>query len=98
MDYERRALDASLSAAVGDEPQLIADLRGAFFESASVHVAELQAAKTPEDWRLAAQRLKGLAASFGALGLLDAVAGALEHGRRKSDLAQIEQAIASLKD
>jgi len=90
------AFEATLTAAVGDEPQLKAELRGAFFESASVHVAELQAAKTPDEWRVAGQRLKGLAASFGAHGLLNAVGDALEYGRRSDDLGKIERAIAAL--
>ncbi|MEA3016770.1 MAG: hypothetical protein QOI38_1492, partial [Sphingomonadales bacterium] len=35
MAYDPGALDASLAAAVGSDPQLMAELRGAFVESAA---------------------------------------------------------------
>ena len=70
MAYDPGAIDATLAAAVGDEPMLIAELREAFVESACRSLKAMEAAQTPESWRTAALRLKGLAASFGAVRLL----------------------------
>lgn len=70
MAYDPGAIDATLAAAVGDEPALIAELRQAFLESAKRAFTALSTADDPESWRAAALRLKGLAASFGAVRLM----------------------------
>ncbi len=70
MAYDPGAIDANLAAAVGDEPALIAELREAFVESAHRAVKAMEVAENAGDWRTAALRLKGLAASFGAIRLL----------------------------
>ncbi|SDA20439.1 Hpt domain-containing protein [Sphingomonas sp. NFR15] len=70
MAYDPGAIDATLAAAVGDEPELIAELRGAFLDSANRALDQLEAAHRAQEWRLAASRLKGLAASFGAVRLM----------------------------
>lgn len=70
-------LEAALAAVVGDEPALIAELRQAFFASANTHTSNLAAAKSPEEWRAAANRLHSLAASFGALRLVNVAIEAL---------------------
>ena len=70
MAYDPGAIDATLAAAVGDEPGLIAELRLAFVESAERAHAAMIAADTVEAWKNAAWRLKGLAASFGAIRLM----------------------------
>ena len=75
MAYDPGAIDATLAAAVGDEPALIAELREAFLDSAKAGVTKLTRAETLPDWVDAALRLKGLAASFGAVRLM-ALAGA----------------------
>ena len=59
-----------LAAAVGDEPALIAELREAFLDSVKRAVESLRASKEPQEWAAAALRLKGLAASFGAVRLM----------------------------
>ncbi|MBV8685218.1 MAG: Hpt domain-containing protein [Alphaproteobacteria bacterium] len=69
MVYDPGALNASLAAAVGSDPALMAELRSAFVESA-VRQAELMGrARCDANWEIAASRLKSLAASFGAVGL-----------------------------
>lgn len=73
MSHDPGAIDATLAAAVGDDPQLIAELRGAFVDSAQRALAVLESADS-DTWVAAAFRLKGLAASFGALRLM-ALAG-----------------------
>ncbi|MEP9400951.1 Hpt domain-containing protein [Sphingomonas sp. VNH70] len=70
MVYDPGAIDAALAAAVGDEPQLIAELRAAFRDSAQRALAVLVAAGADE-WSGAAFRLKGLAASFGAVRMME---------------------------
>ena len=97
MAYDPGALEAALAAAVGEEPVLIAELRDAFFSSAAAIVATLRSAETAEEWTHAAQRLKGLAASFGALRIMDVAQGALD--LRAGDagaLARIDRALDAL--
>ena len=74
MAYDPGAIDATLAAAVGDEPALIAELRLAFLESVNRALDALTAACNATQWKDAALRLKGLSASFGAVRLM-ALAG-----------------------
>ncbi len=64
MAYDPGAIDATLAAAVGDEPQLIAELREAFLDGVRRGLDNLERARGADEWRSAAARLKGLAASF----------------------------------
>ena len=97
MAYDPGALEAALAAAVGEEPVLIAELRRSFFASADGHLAVLRAAESDLAWQNALERLKGLAASFGALRVLDAAHAALAcpHGEMPA-IARIERALAAL--
>lgn len=70
MVYEPGAIDAALAAAVGDDATLIAELRFAFLESAAAAMDAIEQADTPATWKQAANRMKGLAASFGAMELM----------------------------
>ncbi|MCB2062905.1 MAG: Hpt domain-containing protein [Novosphingobium sp.] len=70
MAYDSGSLDATLSAAAGDDPQLLRELRDAFIESVSRQVDLLERSRCDGNWRIAAMRLKGLAASFHAGDLL----------------------------
>jgi HPt (histidine-containing phosphotransfer) domain-containing protein len=70
MAYDPGAIDATLAAAVGDDPALIAELRAAFVGSARRGLEAIETAADDEEWRAAAWRLKGLAASFGAVRLM----------------------------
>ncbi|MEZ0495584.1 Hpt domain-containing protein [Sphingomonas sp. IW22] len=74
MAYDFGTIDATLAAAVGDEPALIAELRSAFVDSAHRALSAMEAASSPGAWQQSGWRLKGLAASFGALDLM-ALAG-----------------------
>jgi len=78
MAYDSGVLDSALAAAVGDDPSLIAELRGAFMESALKQADLLGRARCDANWRMAAWRLKGLAASFGAVRLMQAADEAAE--------------------
>ena len=70
MAYDPGALNASLAAAVGSDPQLMAELRGAFVDSAARQLDLMGRARCDANWQIAASRLKSVAASFGAIGLL----------------------------
>lgn len=70
MVHENGALDATLAAAAGDDPALLAELRAAFVESLERHIDLLGRARCDGNWNVAAMRLKGLAASFHASALL----------------------------
>jgi HPt (histidine-containing phosphotransfer) domain-containing protein len=65
MAYDPGNLEAALSAAVGTDFALIADLRRAFIESAERQLDLLSRARCDANWIMAALRLKGLCASFG---------------------------------
>lgn len=97
MAYDPGAIGATLAAAVGDEPGLIAELRDAFTDSAQRALIALESAQGADDWRAAAWRLKGLAASFGAVRLMtlatDAATGA---ARDPVTLRKLKRAVARL--
>lgn len=78
MVYDPGALNASLTAAVGMDGALIEELRGAFVESASRQLDLMGRSRCDANWHLAASRLKSLAASFGAVGLIALTDEALE--------------------
>lgn len=96
MIYDPGALHVALAAAVGDDPQLVAELRVAFLESATTLVDQLRRSRCDANWRMAALRLQGLGASFGAVTLMSAAEAAA--GGAPGDpvaLRDIEQAIAA---
>ncbi|HSG32922.1 MAG TPA: Hpt domain-containing protein [Sphingomonadaceae bacterium] len=78
MAYESGALDATLAAAAGDDPALLAELRKAFFESLEQQVDLLKRSRCDGNWNIAAMRLKGLAASFHAERLIGLAEEALD--------------------
>lgn len=78
MVYEAGALDATLTAAAGEDLALFAELRLAFTESLARQVDLLRRARCDGNWQVAAMRLKGLAASFHAEQLILLAEEALE--------------------
>jgi HPt (histidine-containing phosphotransfer) domain-containing protein len=96
MAYDPGAIDAALAAAVGDEPGLIAELRFAFVESAHKALAAMDAADGEEAWRAAAARLKGLAASFGAVRLMALAGQAADMPHDAATIAKLRRSIARL--
>lgn len=71
MAYLGDAIDAHLAAATGDDPALFRELRAAFVESARGHLDLLGRARCDANWEMAAMRLKSLAATFHAGGLIE---------------------------
>ena len=78
MAYEGGSLDANLAAAAGHDPSLVRELRAAFIESAERQIDLLGRSRCDGNWQVAAMRLKGLAASFHADGLLELAEQALD--------------------
>jgi hypothetical protein len=78
MAYDSGALNASLAAAVGSDPELMAELRTAFVESGARQLDLMGRSRCDANWQLAASRLKSLAASFGAVGLMGLADEALD--------------------
>src|SRR3954451_13901169 len=70
MVYDPGALNASLAAAVGSDPELMREPRAAFLESASRQADLMGRARCAANWAIAASRLKSVAASFGVVGLV----------------------------
>lgn len=97
MAYDPGAIDATLAAAVGDDPGLIAELRIAMVESAERAIAAMEAAVDAEGWTAAAWRLRGLAASFGAVRLM-ALAGEAANVRHGDTamVAKLKRAVERL--
>lgn len=96
MAYDPGAIDATLAAAVGDDPGLIAELRLAFVEGAERAVAAMAVGGNVDAWQAAAARLRGLAASFGAVRLMALAAEASAAQPDAAVLARIRRAIARL--
>lgn len=80
MSFDSGPLDRYLTAAIGDDPAMTADLRRAFADSARDLADLMRRARCDANWNVAALRLKGLAATFGIVSLIelsdDAMAGA----------------------
>lgn len=98
MAYDPGALDKTLAAAVGEDSQLIAELRTAFVDSAARQAFALHNAVNDHQWQAAAWRLKGLAASFGVTDLME-LAGKAAEGQpfAKPILDKIDKALASFE-
>lgn len=78
MVYETGALEATLAAAAGGDPVLMAELRTAYIEGVERQVDLLERARCDGNWVVAASRLKGLAASFHSARLLALATDALD--------------------
>lgn len=81
MAIETAILDSALVAAVGNDPALHAELRAAFIHGARTHLGAMAQAPGDAEWAAAAWRLHGLAASFGAMELMDCAGDAAGAGR-----------------
>lgn len=97
MAYDPGAISATLAAAVGDDPALIAELRIAFADSAGRAADAMARAEGSDAWRDAASRLKGLAASFGAVRLMALAEEAVEAGvPDRAMLGRVQRMLARL--
>ncbi|KTT99190.1 hypothetical protein NS355_07115 [Sphingomonas yabuuchiae] len=78
MTYEHGTIDSTLAAVAGDEPAVIQELRRAFVEGVTRAMEAMHMAEDAAEWREAALRLKGLAASVNALPLMTLAAQAAD--------------------
>jgi len=80
MAYDPGALNSALAAAVGNDGNLVEELRAAFLESAERQHDLMRRSRCDANWVIAASRLKSVAASFNVSGLValadEALAGA----------------------
>ncbi|MBA3942306.1 MAG: Hpt domain-containing protein [Sphingopyxis sp.] len=77
MSFDSGPLDRYLSAAVGDDPAMAADLRAAFTEGARELADLMRRARCDANWHVAAERLKSLAATFGIIPLIELAEAAM---------------------
>jgi len=70
MAYDPGALNAALAAAVGNDSDLMAELKASFVESARRQLDLLGRSRCDANWQIAAARMKSIAASFGVAGLI----------------------------
>ena len=96
MAYDPGALNASLAAAVGSDSELLMELRDAFIESATRQLDLMGRSRCDANWEFAAARLKSLAASFGAVGLLDLADQALDGA--PGDPVVLREIAAAIRD
>lgn len=66
MAYAKGDFELTLATAAGNDPALAAELRASFVESLALQVDLLHRARCDGNWKMAAQRLCGLGASFHA--------------------------------
>ncbi|WP_170002545.1 Hpt domain-containing protein [Pseudopontixanthobacter vadosimaris] len=78
MMYENSSFEATLAAAAEEDAGLLGELKGAFGQSLRYQVDLLSRARCDGNWLVAAQRIRGLAASFHATELLHLADTALQ--------------------
>ena len=97
MSFDSGPLDRYLSAAFGDDPAMAMDLRGAFTGSARDLSDLMRRSRCDANWEMAAIRLKGLAATFGIIPLIQLAEVAIEGAPGDpAVLRQINQAIDAI--
>jgi hypothetical protein len=78
MAYAIGDFELALTAAAGDDSALLAELRASFAQSMGGQIDLLGRARCDGNWQMAAQRLRGLGASFHAGELVALAEEALE--------------------
>ena len=97
MDYG--AFDTALNQASGNDPALADELRQVFLESAWRQLDLLRRARCDANWQYSCYRLKGLAASFGAIELMRLVdAGGAGAPSDPVVIRKIGKAITEIED
>ncbi len=78
MSFDSGPLDRYISAAVGDDPAMAAELRNSFATSAHELADLMRRARCDANWHIAAERLKSLAATFGIIPLIQLAEAAMD--------------------
>jgi hypothetical protein len=77
MSFDSGPLDRYLSAVVGDDPAMALELRASFAADARDLADLMRRARCDANWNVAAVRLKGLAATFGIIPLIQLAEAAM---------------------
>lgn len=97
MDYG--AFDTALNQASGNDPTLADELRQVFLDSARRQLDLLVRSRCDANWQYSCYRLKGLAASFGAVELMQlADAGGVGAPGDPVVIRKIGKAILAIED
>ncbi|MCA0904700.1 Hpt domain-containing protein [Qipengyuania aquimaris] len=78
MAYHSASFDSALAKAAGEDARIAAELRSAFLGSVEQRLDLLKRARCDANWYQAAERLRGLAASFAADELITLAESALD--------------------
>ena len=78
MAYHSASFDSAVARAAGEAPQLAAELREAVQDSLAQRRDLLKRARCDANWYQAAERLRGLAASFNSGELIELAENALQ--------------------
>ena len=78
MSFDSGPLDRYISAAVGDDPAAARELRSSFAAGARELADLMRRSRCDANWRVAAERLKSLAATFGIIPLIQLAEAAME--------------------
>ncbi|WP_033073263.1 Hpt domain-containing protein [Sphingopyxis sp. MWB1] len=78
MSFDSGPLDRYLTAAVGDDPAMAAELRANFVQNARELADLMRRARCDANWHMAALRLKSLAATFGVIPLIELAEEAMD--------------------
>ncbi len=98
MAYDYRGLDWAIASALGDDTALLSELHQALVDDAKVAVDLLRRSRCDANWIAAAQRLRGLALSFGSTMLVNAAETALSFAPGDpTSLKAVDRAIARLE-
>jgi hypothetical protein len=97
MTFMTSKLDRMLADTLGEDDGLRAELRAHFLASATELVAALSTAQDATEWRDAALRLQGLAASFGMTDLMVLAGEATRQASSPPLLAAIARALATCR-
>jgi hypothetical protein len=98
MAYDYRGMDWAIAAALGDDTALLSELRQALIADAKAAADLLRRSRCDANWAAAAQRLRGLALSFGSTQLVKAASMALKFAPGDpSSLRAVDTAISRLE-
>ena len=78
MSFDSGPLDRYLHAAVGDDPAVARELRDSFAANTRELADLMRRARCDANWRVAAERMKSLAATFGVIPLIQLAEAAIE--------------------
>ncbi len=99
MSADYGSFDTALTAAAGDDPALMLELRASFVESVRRQISLLGRSRCDANWLYTGWRLKGLAASFGAVRLIELADEATEGAPGDPVvLRKLERAIVEIEE